>query len=66
MTDAAIQVRDVSKLYRRFLHKNQFKTLKSALLSGSLLGDLAPSETFHGTQGRLLRGAARLHVRRDR
>ena len=46
MTDAAIQVRDVSKLYRRFLHKNQFKTLKSALLSGSLLGDLAPSETF--------------------
>jgi len=44
--DAAIQVRDVSKLYRRFLHKNQFKTLKSALLSGSLLGDLTPAETF--------------------
>lgn len=46
MTDAAIRVRDVSKLYRRFLHKNQFKTLKSALLSGSLLGDLTPDETF--------------------
>ena len=36
----------VSKVYRRFLHKNQFKTLKSALLKGSLLSDLAPEETF--------------------
>ena len=46
MSDAPIVVRDVSKLYRRYLHKNQFKTLKSALLSGSLLSDLKPDETF--------------------
>ena len=42
----AIVARGVSKVYRRFLHKNQFKTLKSALLTGSLLSDLTPGETF--------------------
>jgi ABC-type polysaccharide/polyol phosphate transport system ATPase subunit len=36
----------LTKVYRRFLHKNQFKTLKSALLTGSLLSDLRPDETF--------------------
>jgi ABC-type polysaccharide/polyol phosphate transport system ATPase subunit len=42
----AVRAESVSKIYRRFLHKNQFKTLKSALLKGSLLSDLAPEETF--------------------
>jgi ABC-type polysaccharide/polyol phosphate transport system ATPase subunit len=42
----AIEARGVSKLYRRFVHRNQFKTLKSALLTGSLLSDLRPEETF--------------------
>jgi ABC-type polysaccharide/polyol phosphate transport system ATPase subunit len=42
----AITARDVAKVYRRFLHRNQFKTLKSALLTGSLLSDLRPDETF--------------------
>jgi ABC-type polysaccharide/polyol phosphate transport system ATPase subunit len=46
VTEPAIRVREVSKLYRRFLHRNQFKTLKSALLSGSLLSDLTPDQTF--------------------
>src|SRR5512134_239619 len=46
MSGAAVVARDVSKVYRRFLHKNQFKTLKSALLTGSLLSDLKPDQTF--------------------
>jgi ABC-type polysaccharide/polyol phosphate transport system ATPase subunit len=41
----AIVARDVTKLYRRFLHKNHFRTLKSALLTGSLLADLGADET---------------------
>jgi ABC-type polysaccharide/polyol phosphate transport system ATPase subunit len=42
----AIVAVDIAKVYRRFLHKNQFRTLKSALLTGSLLSDLAPDQTF--------------------
>jgi ABC-type polysaccharide/polyol phosphate transport system ATPase subunit len=42
----AITARGLSKVYRRFLHRHQFKTLKSALLTGSLLSDLRPDETF--------------------
>jgi ABC-type polysaccharide/polyol phosphate transport system ATPase subunit len=42
---------DVTKTYRRFLHKNQFKTLKSALLTRSLLSDLTPDETFTALDG---------------
>jgi ABC-type polysaccharide/polyol phosphate transport system ATPase subunit len=42
----AIDARDLAKVYRRFLHQNQFKTLKSALLTGSLLSDLRPDQTF--------------------
>jgi ABC-type polysaccharide/polyol phosphate transport system ATPase subunit len=45
-TPAAVRAREVAKVYRRFLHKNQFKTLKSALLTGSLLSDLRPDQTF--------------------
>lgn len=47
----AVVVADVAKVYRRFLHKNQFKTLKSALLSGSLLSDLTPDQTFTALDG---------------
>ena len=46
MTSPAIVARDVAKLYRRFAHRHQFRTLKSALLSGSLISDLRPGETF--------------------
>ncbi len=42
----AIDVVNVSKVYRRYAQKKQFATLKSAILDGSLLGDLRPDETF--------------------
>jgi len=42
----AIEVVHASKIYRRFGHKKQFATLKSALLRGSLIRDLKPEETF--------------------
>ena len=51
MRAPAITARDVAKVYRRFLHRNQFKTLKSALLTGSLLSDLRPEETFTALDG---------------
>jgi ABC-type polysaccharide/polyol phosphate transport system ATPase subunit len=42
----AIEVSRVSKVYRRYSRRRQFATLKSALLSGSLIRDLNPDETF--------------------
>ena len=42
----AISARDLTKVYRKYLHKNQFTTLKSAIVSGSLIRDLKPSELF--------------------
>jgi ABC-type polysaccharide/polyol phosphate transport system ATPase subunit len=48
---AAVQVVDVAKIYRRYQHRNQFKTLKSALLTGSLLSDLTPDQTFTALDG---------------
>ena len=42
----AIEVVDVTKVYRRYAGKRQFATLKSALVSGSLIRDLRPEETF--------------------
>src|SRR5215211_3767620 len=42
----AIDVLNVSKVYRRYARKKQFATLKSAILDGSLLGDLRPEEMF--------------------
>jgi ABC-type polysaccharide/polyol phosphate transport system ATPase subunit len=42
----AIQVRDVHKVYRRYGRRKQFATLKSALLSGSVLRDLRPDAVF--------------------
>ena len=51
MSDPAISARDVAKVYRRFQQRHQFKTLKSALLTGSLLSDLTPDETFTALDG---------------
>jgi ABC-type polysaccharide/polyol phosphate transport system ATPase subunit len=42
----AIEVRNASKVYRRYARKRQFATLKSALLSRSLVRDLNPDDTF--------------------
>lgn len=46
----AIEVRGASKVYRRYSRRRQFATLKSALLSGSLVRDLRPDETFPALQ----------------
>lgn len=46
MTDPAVELRDVTKLYRRYAYRRQFSTLKSALLKGSLAGDLDSSEVL--------------------
>jgi ABC-type polysaccharide/polyol phosphate transport system ATPase subunit len=42
----AIDVSRVSKIYRRYSHRKQFATLKSALLTRSLISNLRPDETF--------------------
>src|SRR6187402_1725575 len=42
----AIELTNVTKVYRRYARRKQFATLKSALLSGSLIHDLQPDETF--------------------
>ena len=51
MARPAVAAHDLAKVYRRFLHQNQFKTLKSALLTGSLLTDLRPDQTFTALDG---------------
>jgi ABC-type polysaccharide/polyol phosphate transport system ATPase subunit len=48
---SAIEVVNVSKVYRKYARKRQFATLKSAILDGSLLGDLKPDETFQALRG---------------
>jgi ABC-type polysaccharide/polyol phosphate transport system ATPase subunit len=47
----AIEVRDVSKVYRRYGHRRQFATLKSAILTGSFVSDLKADETFEALKG---------------
>jgi ABC-type polysaccharide/polyol phosphate transport system ATPase subunit len=47
----AIEVRDVHKRYRRYGRRKHFGTLKSALLSGSLMRDLRPDEVFEALRG---------------
>ncbi len=47
----AIDVVNVSKVYRRYTRRRQFATLKSALLTGSLIRDLQPDETFPALRG---------------
>jgi ABC-type polysaccharide/polyol phosphate transport system ATPase subunit len=46
VTVNAIEVTHASKVYRRFSNRRQFATLKSALLSRSLIRNLRPDETF--------------------
>jgi lipopolysaccharide transport system ATP-binding protein len=48
---SAIEVTNVTKIYRRFAHRRQFATLKSALLRGTVLRDLRPDETFAAVRG---------------
>jgi ABC-type polysaccharide/polyol phosphate transport system ATPase subunit len=47
----AIDVVNISKVYRRFARQKQFATLKSALINGSLIRDLQPDETFPALRG---------------
>ena len=47
----AIEAVNVTKVYRRYARKKQFATLKSALLSGSLVSELQPDETFEALRG---------------
>jgi ABC-type polysaccharide/polyol phosphate transport system ATPase subunit len=47
----AIQVSDLTKIYQRYSHRKQFRTLKSALLRGSLLEELRPDERFLALEG---------------
>jgi ABC-type polysaccharide/polyol phosphate transport system ATPase subunit len=47
----AIEVRRVSKTYRRYGRRKQFGTLKSALLSGRGLRELSPDQTFEALKG---------------
>ncbi len=42
----AIEVSHVTKVYRRYAQRRQFATLKSAILSGTMIRDLRPEETF--------------------
>ena len=51
MSATAIEVRGVRKTYRRYSRRRQFATLKSALLSGRVLSDLRPDETFDALKG---------------
>ena len=48
---SAIEIRGVRKIYRRYGRRRQFATLKSALLSGRILRDLQPDETFEALKG---------------
>jgi len=47
----AIDVVNVTKTYRKYARRKQFATLKSAILSGTLVNDLNPDETFHALKG---------------
>ena len=47
----AIDVRDVHKIYRRYGRRKNFGTLKSALLSGSMMRDLRPDAVFEALKG---------------
>ena len=62
----AIDVVNVTKVYRRFARQKQFATLKSALLSGSLIRDLQPDETFPALRGVSFQVPQGLHLRRHR
>jgi ABC-type polysaccharide/polyol phosphate transport system ATPase subunit len=42
----AVEIENVTKLYKKFAHKRQFQTLKSALLKGNFFQSLNPREAF--------------------
>ncbi len=42
----SIEVDHATKMYRRYARRHQFATLKSALISGTIVRDLKPDETF--------------------
>jgi ABC-type polysaccharide/polyol phosphate transport system ATPase subunit len=42
----AVEIDNVSKLYKKFAHKRQFQTLKSALLRGNFFASLNPRDAF--------------------
>ena len=46
-----IRVSDLTKIYKRFSHKKQFRTLKSALLGGNIIKELRSDETFTALSG---------------
>ena len=46
----AIEVSHVTKVYRRYGRRRQFATLKSAIVSGTVVRDLRPDETFPALQ----------------
>jgi ABC-type polysaccharide/polyol phosphate transport system ATPase subunit len=48
---SAIEVRGVHKRYRRYGRRKHFGTLKSALLSGRLLGGLKPDDVLDALKG---------------
>jgi len=47
----AVEVREVRKIYRRYGRRKSFGTLKSALLSGSMLKNLRPDSVFLALDG---------------
>lgn len=47
----AVRISDLSKVYQRYSHQKQFRTLKSALLKGNLIQELRPDETFTALSG---------------
>ncbi|MCU0856553.1 MAG: ABC transporter ATP-binding protein [Rhodobacteraceae bacterium] len=47
----AIDVINVTKTYRKYARRKQFATLKSAILSGTLVNDLNPEDSFHALKG---------------
>ncbi|HXV60564.1 MAG TPA: ABC transporter ATP-binding protein [Vicinamibacteria bacterium] len=47
----AIRVSDLTKVYQRYSHRKQFRTLKSALLRGNLVDELRPDQRFIALSG---------------
>jgi len=47
----AVTCSDIHKVYRRYSHRKQFRTLKSAILKGNLIEELRPDETFAALTG---------------
>jgi ABC-type polysaccharide/polyol phosphate transport system ATPase subunit len=47
----AIDVRDLHKTYRRYGRRKNFGTLKSAILSGRVVRDLKPDDSFEALRG---------------